>query len=223
MKCIKCYTEKEEEKFPLRSGTNRRRGECIECRDIRVKKWIKEHPENRKIVLEKFSIKHHRKNCVTCGERYKPVGIETACSIKCKLLSKIEKKDNGCWIWKGCRGGNYGKLTQDRKIIGAHRASYLAFKGPIEKGKVICHSCDDPFCINPDHLWIGTQKENMQDAKKKGRTLRGEKNHRHNLTDEQVKEIRKLKDMGFTYNRLRKIFNCSVPHLFNIIKKKSRT
>lgn len=85
---------------------------------------------------------------------------------------KFVDKKNGCWNWKGdLQPNGYGITTchETYKRSQAHRISYKVFKGEIPKGMYVCHHCDNPKCINPDHLWVGTAKENMQDAKKKGR------------------------------------------------------
>lgn len=95
--------------------------------------------------------------------------MRTEGDLQDKLLNKMHVDENGCWIWEGSRCRNYGTLYHKGLTIGAHRLSYEAFNGPIAKGLLVCHSCDVPSCINPDHLWLGTQKENMQDCSKKGR------------------------------------------------------
>ena len=71
----------------------------------------------------------------------------------------------------------------------AHRASYEAYYGEIPKGMLVCHKCDVPSCINPDHLFLGTAKDNMQDAARKGRMPKGEDNGYSHLTEKQATEI----------------------------------
>ncbi len=118
------------------------------------------------------------KRCPGCNELC--WGNRTFCSNKCNLLGNIEKTEEGCWIWKKCKNtGGYG-LTKDysvrdnkkgshQKGITAHRLSYITFKGKIPKNKFVCHTCDVPACCNPDHLFLGTSKDNAQDALSKNR------------------------------------------------------
>ena len=160
--------------------------------------------------------------CMICDSQFKKNSGSSVCSLKCRIIAGSQKKENGCWIWKGSVAGDYGKVRWNSKTISAHRASYLSFHGPILAPLNVCHACDEPLCANPDHLWVGTQKENKQDAKRKKRDLRGEKNHFHKFTDLQIDEMRKLKKEGFSYSRLKRIFNCSVIHIFNVIKNKVR-
>lgn len=79
---------------------------------------------------------------------------------------------NGCWMWTGCIWGNgygYFKRSGDRNRSLAHRFAYEAFVEPIPDGLVVKHSCDTPACVNPQHLTVGTQRENIQEAREKGR------------------------------------------------------
>lgn len=98
------------------------------------------------------------------------------------------EKSEGCWIWQGRIVKGYGVLFY-KKNLGAHRFSYLIHKGKIEKGLLICHHCDNPLCVNPEHLYQGTPKQNTQDAYARKRMLVGEKHHYAKLKEEEVKLI----------------------------------
>jgi hypothetical protein len=137
-----------------------------------------------------------------------------------RFWKKVDKKsDEECWNWLGACG-NYGHLTVQNKQISSHRFSYLINVGDIPDGMFICHKCDNHFCVNPNHLFIGTQKDNMQDKinKNRGADLAGTSNGKHKLTDNEVMEIR---NSSLSNRKLAKLYNVSYS-LIGGIKRKER-
>lgn len=90
-----------------------------------------------------------------------------------RIQERIKKnQESDCWIWTGhIQNSGYGMITINKKNFLAHRLSYEAFIGKIPKGINVCHKCDVKLCCNPEHLFLGTQKENIADCIKKGRHL----------------------------------------------------
>jgi HNH endonuclease len=104
---------------------------------------------------------------------------------------------NGCMLWLGAKTtGGYGHLRVHKQNQKAHRVAWELARGPVPEGFFICHVCDVPACVNPDHLFLGTNADNMQDCAAKGRTARGEKSGMHKLTEDQVREIRQRYSEG---------------------------
>lgn len=113
--------------------------------------------------------------------------------VPCIDFESMFKKTEGCWEWLGtkCSAG-YGCFNCNRKKFLAHRESYKKYKGPIPPGMLVRHSCDNPICVNPDHLSIGTYKDNSDDKVERGRQAKGESNGFAKLTEKQVLEMRSL-------------------------------
>jgi hypothetical protein len=103
---------------------------------------------------------------------------------------------SGCWLWHGAvTSKGYGSLfvlktAHGIKTGSAHRVSWELFRGEIPKGLLVCHKCDVRICVNPDHLFLGTNKDNTQDSVRKDRHTRGERCARTKLAREQVLQIR---------------------------------
>lgn len=137
-----------------------------------------------------------------------------------RFWSKVNQAEEGCWLWQGTMlSQGYGCFKIAGKMYKAHRIAYVYLKGAIPTGLVLCHTCDNPRCVRPDHLFLGTTMDNVQDAKKKGRLAtgdrsgarlhpermargdahwchlnperqRGENNHHAKLSREQIADIR---------------------------------
>jgi hypothetical protein len=111
-----------------------------------------------------------------------------------RFWSKVDRKGDGCWEWNRYRKPNgYGQFTLVKgRFVGAHTVSFALTNGPIAAGQVICHHCDNPPCVRPDHLFAGTQSDNAHDMFTKGRTVRSSGTDRANavLTEEAVRHIR---------------------------------
>ena len=127
-----------------------------------------------------------------------PIGVYQRPSLEQKFWEHVQKTD-GCWLWIGARNSEgYGYLRFNYAQLRAHRVSWELHFGPIPDGLFVLHHCDNPPCVNPSHLFLGTNGDNMLDAINKGYAIggsekgrcAGEKNSHAKLTKAQVKEIR---------------------------------
>ena len=156
------------------------------------------------------------------------------------FYTNISVDEDGCWNWTRARRrkrGGYGVVSLFGQQILAHRASYELSKGPIPKGKFVCHSCDNPACVNPSHLWVGTHDENMADAASKGRRKappvmrgdanpsrkypekrkRGERHPRSFLTSETIIDIRRAYIAGESRRAMAERFNVKMSFLDDVV------
>jgi len=98
-----------------------------------------------------------------------------------RFKQKFNLSPSGCWEWiAASRGNGYGCFKLNGKSIDAHRVSFMLFKGDIPKNTLVCHTCDNKKCVNPEHLFLGTYKDNFNDAVKKGRIKLNKKPFSHN-------------------------------------------
>lgn len=148
-------------------------------------------------------------------------------SFEDRFWSKVNKKDQDeCWVWQGAKEAQgYGKLatTGAQKGMKAHQASYKIHFGEIPKGLCVCHKCDNPPCVNPNHLFLGTHAENMRDKVLKGREYdrRGEKNPNVKITWKKVAEVIRLVKSGKTQVEVAGMFDLSQNAVSRIVSGKS--
>ncbi|UAW07638.1 hypothetical protein JJDCOOPL_00008 [Salmonella phage STP-SP1] len=136
-------------------------------------------------------------------------------SIRSRLLAGYEVDYNGCWNWKGATASGYGVIVLNRKVAAehgvgrnyqTHRASYEIHHGPIPEGNVVRHKCDNKLCLNPDHLEVGTQRENIQDAIDRGRMA-------SKLTE---KDIEFIRSSTLSQRRLGKLLGVSPTVIWHV-------
>ncbi len=138
-----------------------------------------------------------------------------------RFWSKVDKDKNGCWEWTGTILDNgYGQFFYMGKNVGAHRFCYANFVGEIPDKFYVCHSCDNPSCVNPDHLFTGTPLDNMIDKVQKNRHYYGMDQKKSKLTDNDVKIIRLLISLNVKQKEIAKIYNISETVVSKIKLKK---
>lgn len=143
-----------------------------------------------------------------------------------KRLFLKRKINDECWEWTGVRNNkgygfiSWGQRDKKRKYV-VSRIAYTIWKGEIPEGMMVCHSCDNSACFNPDHLWLGTQFDNMQDCVKKGRGVdnSGSKCGMSKLDEEQVLEIRRLRIEGQTLKMIADKFCVTDANISSICKR----
>ncbi|MDQ3539711.1 MAG: HNH endonuclease [Chloroflexota bacterium] len=145
-----------------------------------------------------------------------------------RFWAKVDKSGE-CWLWTAYRDRDgYGDVRMDGRKLVAHRVMWIIEHGPIPEGLYICHHCDNPPCVNPAHLFLGTNQENQLDAVRKGRQRGfspfGELNSHAKLTTAQVAEIRRLYAEGdVTQWQLGATFGVSDATISKIVRYKTWT
>lgn len=125
---------------------------------------------------------------------------------------------NGCINWQGSMASHgYGIIGSNGRSLYAHRIAYELAKGPIPEGLFVMHACDNPRCVNPDHLSVGTQKDNIADAAAKGRTARGSMVPRSILTEEAVQDIRREYASGTKQLILAERYGVAQPTISDVV------
>jgi hypothetical protein len=132
-------------------------------------------------------------------------------------------KTSRCWEWKGGINSTVrGIFWMNGKTIKAHRASWIIHNGTIPNGMLVCHHCDNGKCVNPEHLFLGSYKDNTQDMLRKGRgnIPHGESHWNSKLTKYKVSKIRDLSKNGFSQKYLALMFNVSAPNISEVVNYK---
>jgi hypothetical protein len=123
-------------------------------------------------------------------------------SIDERFWGRVQKTE-GCWIWIGYLDkAGYGRIQRGKRNLAAHRLSFELHFGSIPDGLCVCHRCDNPACVHPDHLFLGTHQDNMEDSRKKGRKAK-------KLTLLRVRLMRDLRAQGASLKSLARKFNVS--------------
>lgn len=143
-----------------------------------------------------------------------------------KFISKLIKKDNGCWEFPTSKNSDgYATTCYEGKRISAHRLAYILFNDDYDENLHVLHKCDNPSCCNPDHLFQGTHQDNMLDRNNKNRTknraLMGEENPSSRFTEANITEIRSLYAGGETQREIGKKFNAHQSVISNIVLRKT--
>jgi DNA-binding CsgD family transcriptional regulator len=168
-----------------------------------------------------------------CGRESTPTrsnllrGITKSCgtccrslSIEARLWSQVIKTET-CWVWTGHSHHGYGTISWNNRAFQTHRVSYELFVGPIPDGLQVLHRCDNPPCLRPDHLFLGTQAENIADMIAKGRGIIGKQNGHAKLTESSVRSIRELyAGGGNTQKELAREFGVHPRTISQILQRK---
>lgn len=171
--------------------------------------------------------------CMAIGSRGKPRKRKKQ-PIEKRFWSKVDvRSDDECWLWTGVKADfGYGHLKREVGFWKAHRLSWTLHYGPIPDGLCVCHKCDNPPCVNPKHLFLGTQADNSRDMWRKGRAkvkggfshinAKGEHNGRAKIKDCQVQEIRNLYKSGKSQQSIANLYGVGQTQISRIVRGEQR-
>jgi hypothetical protein len=202
---------------------------------VKMKKYKNQDWLYQQYIVECKSIKtislEINKNPKTIAKYINKFGLnKSKLNYKEKFWTYVDKKSNNkCWEWKkSLTKTGYGKYWYNNKCHLSHRLAYIFAFGNIPQNKFVCHKCDNPKCCNPNHLFLGTPKQNTDDMIRKQRqqnysnVLYGENHPRAKLNNNDIKEIRFLhKNKLMKVKEIAKKFNISIPTLECIIYNKT--
>lgn len=187
----------------------------VNCKDCRREMSRKDAAGNTRRSQASYH-RYHKKNLAVRAAR-RAAMVESDIlqdkSFQKRFHKKVLKSD-GCWEWQASLNhGGYGQIGFNGGVLYAHRAAWILANGPIPDGLYVCHKCDNRKCCNPEHMFLGTFEDNMNDKVQKERQARpiGEKSPTSKLTWEQVREIReRYKNETITQPVLAKEYGVSV-------------
>jgi HNH endonuclease len=183
-------------------------------------------------------------------ENSTPIARDEQARTAQRFWTKVSKPDNpnGCWLWTGCinkRRRGYGQFRLRGQLVSAHRAAWILTHGNVAAELDVCHRCDNPSCVRPDHLFVGTRGDNMRDCANKNRLHaqqhpeafkwgpehefyrrpeawpRGEKVYGAKLTAANVREIRQRRARGASLNSLASEYGVSFANISLIARRKT--
>ncbi len=137
-------------------------------------------------------------------------------------MAKTQPAEGGCSLWTGATNRKgYGQVWFRGSMRQVHRVVYEAVWGAIPEGHMVMHLCDEPGCVNPDHLRTGTARDNARDRDRKGRVQRGARHGLAKLTEAKVRELRALYNQGCTSGVLAKRFGLSVSAVGQVVRRET--
>lgn len=144
-------------------------------------------------------------------------------SFEKRFWSKVQKTES-CWNWTASTktGTGYGQISwnSDGDMIKAHRASYILHFGSFPEKLLVCHKCDNQRCVNPQHLFLGTSKDNHRDRNSKNRQAKGSQVGTSKLQEDEVRAIKNLRNLGVSVYSLSAFYKVSRNCIYSIINKK---
>lgn len=163
--------------------------------------------------------------------KLRELSLSELIDLRCARFIETVNMKGKCWAWKGCRFNStprhlpYGKCTLFGRRTVAHRMAWLVFKGDIPDGMDVLHTCDNPICCNPFHLFLGDDSTNQQDSLAKGRSncgrLKGEAHGAAKLTAHAVTQIRNLRNSGASLVSLAEQFGTTMQNIHLIVARKN--